>query len=54
MATSDKRPPRFMRRHLAVVHPQQHALLVQRGEDGALRLPFLDEPSGDPPSGRDR
>lgn len=48
MATSDKRPPRFMRRHLAVVHPQHHSLLVQRGEDGALRLPFLDEPSGDP------
>ncbi|MFA5551798.1 MAG: hypothetical protein WDA03_09300, partial [Trueperaceae bacterium] len=48
MATSEKRPPRFMRRHLAVVHPQHNALLVHRGEDGSLRLPFLDEPSGDP------
>lgn len=36
-----------MRRHLAVVHPSRHALLVARGADGRARLPFLDEEDGD-------
>lgn len=41
-------PPKLMRRHLAVVHPERPALLLEREADGALRLPYLDEPDGDP------
>lgn len=48
MATTENSSPKLMRRHLAVVHPDGNALLVERAEDGATRLPFLDEPDGDP------
>ncbi|MCC6311478.1 MAG: aminoglycoside phosphotransferase family protein [Trueperaceae bacterium] len=37
----------LMRRHLVVVHPSQPKVLLERGPDGAPRLPVQDEPLGD-------
>lgn len=50
MSEVNPTPPRLMRRHLAVVHPTQPKVLVQQQADGSLRLPFIDEPNGDPRS----
>lgn len=48
MATSKDPPQALMRRHLVVEHPSRPAVLVEGTAAGALRLPFLDEPDGDP------
>lgn len=48
MATPENSSPRLMRRHLAVVHPDGNAVMIVRHDDGTARLPFLDEPDGDP------
>lgn len=36
-----------MRRHLAVVHPSEPKVLLRVGENGTLRLPYVDQPLGD-------
>ena len=48
MTAAENSSPKLMRRHLAVLHPNGDALLVVRNKDGSARLPFLDEPDGDP------
>src|SRR5690554_6337887 len=48
MSTNESGTQTLMRRHLVVLHPSRPAVLVDRSPAGVLRLPFQDEPDGDP------